>query len=299
MHSFLFSAHDIYVSPDGTGVAVVETGQRSPGYCKAIVWSSVGYSRNVRVLIPAGKPPLPALEAALPNIKFAGWTKVKQAAADKALMTFEARECAHFTYKVGILYANPGGLSEDELYSAKGGSPVYDEFLAFIGEKIALQGWDKFRGGLDVTSNTTGTHSVYTTLGPLEIMFHVCTLLPWVENDQQKLERKRHLGNDFVTVVFFDPQPSTSSSGTPAVFDPSILTSQFTQVVIVVTPILDSDGKCSRYSINVATKSGISPFPPFLNDSGIYPKDEATKKFLLTKSKLYYLYIIFKLFIII
>ena len=268
----------------------METGQRSssssPGYSKAILWTSVGYERNVRALIPSGKSPLQALEAVLPQAKLAGWSKVK-GTVDKALLSYEARECSHLTYKIGVLYAHAGGLSEDELYSARGGSAHYDEFLAFLGEKVALQGWRKYRGGLDVASNTTGTHSVYTTLGPIEIMFHVCTLLPWVENDKQKLERKRHLGNDFVTIVFFDPhsEGAASASAAPAGFDPSILTSQFTQVVVVVSPVLDSEGKCTKYSINVVAKPGISPFPPYINASGIYPKDDATRTFLLTKSK--------------
>ncbi len=33
-------------------------------------------------------------------------------------------------------------------------------------------------------------------------MFHVSTLLPLHESDVQKLERKRHIGNDIVIVVF-------------------------------------------------------------------------------------------------
>jgi hypothetical protein len=31
-------------------------------------------------------------------------------------------------------------------------SPDYDEFLEFLGEKITLQGWANYRGGLDVKS---------------------------------------------------------------------------------------------------------------------------------------------------
>jgi hypothetical protein len=32
------------------------------------------------------------------------------------------------------------------------GSPAFEEFLQFLGERVELQGWDKFRAGLDVTS---------------------------------------------------------------------------------------------------------------------------------------------------
>lgn len=47
-----------------------------------------------------------------------------------------------------------------------------------------------------IIANTTGTHSVYTEHKGFEIMFHVSTLLPFQANDLQRVERKRHLGND-------------------------------------------------------------------------------------------------------
>ena len=33
-------------------------------------------------------------------------------------------------------------------------------------------------------------------------MFHVSTLLPFTDTDRQQLQRKRHVGNDIVAVVF-------------------------------------------------------------------------------------------------
>lgn len=32
-------------------------------------------------------------------------------------------------------------------------TPLLEEFLDCIGEKVQLEGWTKFRGGLDVKSN--------------------------------------------------------------------------------------------------------------------------------------------------
>ena len=60
-------------------------------------------------------------------------------------------------------------------------TPDYEEFLEWLGERITLKGWSKYRGGLDVKSkpiifcnlpvaNTTGTHSVYTEHRGYEIM---------------------------------------------------------------------------------------------------------------------------------
>jgi hypothetical protein len=58
-------------------------------------------------------------------------------------------------------------------------------------------------------------------------MFHVSTLLPHTENDAQQLQRKRHIGNDIVAVVFQD-------GNTP--FAPDMITSHFLHAYIVVQP---------------------------------------------------------------
>ena len=40
-------------------------------------------------------------------------------------------------------------------------SPEYEEFLEFLGEKIQLKGWDKYRGGLDVKSKVFFLHKFW------------------------------------------------------------------------------------------------------------------------------------------
>ena len=100
--------------------------------------------------------------------------------------------------------------------TAEHGSAAFDEFLSLLGQRIELMGWSKFRGGLNVRDGSTGTHSVYTEYRDFEIMFHVSTLLPFIPDDQQQLERKRHLGNDVIIIIFqegdvlFDPTPIRS-----------------------------------------------------------------------------------------
>lgn len=60
-------------------------------------------------------------------------------------------------------------------------------------------------------------------------MFHVSTLLPFTANNRQQLLRKRHIGNDIVTIVFQEPgaQP----------FTPKNIRSQFQHVFVVVKAI--------------------------------------------------------------
>jgi hypothetical protein len=40
----------------------------------------------------------------------------------------------------------------------------------------------------------TGSESVYCKYGGNEIMMHVSTLLPYDDDDEQQVKRKRHIG---------------------------------------------------------------------------------------------------------
>jgi len=50
----------------------------------------------------------------------------------------------------------------------------------------------------------TGEYSIYTKFQDIEIMFHVATYIPFTLEDRQQVERKRHLGNDIVVLIFRD-----------------------------------------------------------------------------------------------
>lgn len=66
------------------------------------------------------------------------------------------------------------------MFSVVEQSKDFEEFLEFLGTKVTLNGWDKFRGGLDHRgSDLTGTHSYYTQFQGNEIMYHVATMMPW------------------------------------------------------------------------------------------------------------------------
>jgi len=78
------------------------------------------------------------------------------------------------------------------------------------------------------TADTTGTHSVYTTMDDYEIMFHVSTLLPHNPRDPQQVERKRHIGNDICVIVYLDaPGPGEAPRTQP--IDASLIHSDYTR----------------------------------------------------------------------
>lgn len=57
---------------------------------------------------------------------------------------------------------------------------------------------------MKISADTTGTHSIYTKFADIELMFHVAPMLPHFKADIQQVEKKRHLGNDIVVIIFND-----------------------------------------------------------------------------------------------
>lgn len=164
-------------------------------------------------------------------------------------------------FKFGVLYVRDGQTTEDEWFGNERGSPGFEDFLTIIGDRITLQGWEHFRGGLDVSGNTTGTHSVFTRHKGHEIMFHVSTLLPFMADDPQKIERKRHLGNDIVVIVYKEGNTK---------FCPSIVKSVFNHHFVVVQRCRDD---YNTFNVGVAMKSKVQrsgpslPYPPRIHRS--------------------------------
>ncbi len=107
------------------------------------------------------------------------------------------------SYKFGLIYQRHGQVTEEALFGNQAPhSAAMEEFLGMLGRKIQLSEHQGYRGGLDTQYGQTGEESVYEVFHGKEIMFHVSTLLPFTESDAQQLQRKRHIGNDIVAIVF-------------------------------------------------------------------------------------------------
>ncbi|XP_048033206.1 rap1 GTPase-activating protein 1 isoform X12 [Megalobrama amblycephala] len=163
--------------------------------------------------------------------------------------------------------------SEEELFGNNEESPALVEFLEFLGQKIELHDFKGFRGGLDVTHGQTGSESVYHNFHNKEIMFHVSTKLPFTEGDTQQLQRKRHIGNDIVAIVF-------QEESTP--FVPDMIASNFLHAYVVV----QVENACSDnvlYKVSVTARDDVPFFGPPLPNPAIFKKGPEFHDFLLTK----------------
>ncbi|XP_027135421.1 rap1 GTPase-activating protein 1 isoform X9 [Larimichthys crocea] len=192
--------------------------------------------------------------------------------ASRLIVTFDEHVISN-NFKFGVIYQKFGQTSEEELFGNMEESPAFVEFLEFLGHKIELHDFKGFRGGLDVTHGQTGTESVYTSFHNKEIMFHVSTKLPYTEGDSQQLQRKRHIGNDIVAIVF-------QEENTP--FVPDMIQSNFLHAYVVV----QVENACTdnvTYKVSVTARDDVPFFGPALPDPAIFKKGLEFHEFLFTK----------------
>ncbi|XP_029704321.1 signal-induced proliferation-associated 1-like protein 1 [Takifugu rubripes] len=180
----------------------------------------------------------------------------------------------NFQRKVGVMYCRAGQSSEEDMYNNESSGPAFEEFLDLLGERVRLKGWEKYRAQLDNKTDSTGTHSLYTRYQDYEIMFHVSTMLPYTANNTQQLLRKRHIGNDIVTIVFQEP------GALP--FTPKSIRSHFQHVFIIVQVHERCTDK-TYYRVAVTRSKDIPLFGPLFPKGAHFPRSSAFRDFLLAK----------------
>nr|XP_034336407.1 rap1 GTPase-activating protein 1 isoform X16 [Crassostrea gigas] len=175
-------------------------------------------------------------------------------------------------YKFGVICQKFRQTKEEQLFGNRGHSDRMEEFLSMIGDKVSLKDFQGYRGGLDTMYGQTGDNSVYANYQGREIMFHVSTLLPYTDGDPQQLQRKRHIGNDIVAIVF-------QEENTP--FVPNMIASHFLHAYIVVQPFTE-DGK-NKYKVAVAARNDVPKFGPPLPNPAVFEQGPEFRDFILTK----------------
>ncbi|XP_059572449.1 tuberin isoform X3 [Alligator mississippiensis] len=135
------------------------------------------------------------------------------------------------THKIAVLYVGEGQTNNEiAILSNEHGSYRYTEFLTGLGKLIELKDCqpDKiYLGGLDVC----GEDGQFTYCWHDDIMqaiFHIATLMPTKDLDKYRCDKKRHLGNDFVSIIYND-------SGED--FKLGTIKGQFNFVHVIITPL--------------------------------------------------------------
>jgi hypothetical protein len=181
-------------------------------------------------------------------------------------------------FRIGVLFAKNGQTTEQEFYDNPVASPAFKHFLDFLGDRIRLKGWQRHRAGL-VRNYSTGTESYFTTFENFEIMFHVSTLLPLLPNDPSRLERKRHIGNDVVVIIFKETLPGKPSTPLPIQF-----ASHMTHVYAVIEiEHSQSSDKQLVYRLNMVYKDDVPEPEPILPSPPVFEETDLFRTLLLTK----------------
>eukprot|EP01104_Vermistella_antarctica_P006472 TRINITY_DN1717_c0_g1_i1.p1 TRINITY_DN1717_c0_g1~~TRINITY_DN1717_c0_g1_i1.p1 ORF type:complete len:376 (+),score=90.65 TRINITY_DN1717_c0_g1_i1:187-1314(+) len=231
----------------------------------------VGFFRKLFGKGPAGSDICKALDPALPGSRV---KVVKNPKVREALLRMEEKQNIK-GFKFGLLYSAEGQTKEDEMFANVESSDELNEFIDFIGERVDMQGWERFRAGLDITNGSTGPTSLFHEYNNSEVMFHVSTLLPWNEMDKQQLERKRHIGNDIVVIVFQDGD---------TVYRPTTISARMVHVVFLVKKVLNpEDPDNTYYRLAIISKDAVPEFGPVLPDVAVYKKGDEFKEMFYRK----------------
>lgn len=134
-------------------------------------------------------------------------------------------------HKIGVLYVGAGQQSEVDILGNRHGSKAYIELISGLGRLVRLKGCrelDVYTGGLDSETDLDGRWTYVWDDDISQIVFHVATLMPTnLATDPQSTLKKRHIGNDYVKIIYND-------SGAEFAFD--TLPGDFNFVNIVVQP---------------------------------------------------------------
>ncbi|XP_026210713.1 GTPase-activating Rap/Ran-GAP domain-like protein 3 isoform X3 [Anabas testudineus] len=276
---FLGKVHQNYVGTDAEKnpfyLSVVlsdQNNQRVPQY-RAILWRKTGTLKISLPYSPNKTLSVKSILSAMNMDRFEkGPREILNPEIQKDLLVLEEQE-GSVNFKFGVLYAKDGQLTDDEMFSNEVGSENFDKFLNLLGDAITLQGWAGYRGGLDTKNDTTGIKSIYTVYQGHELMFHVSTMLPYSKENKQQVERKRHIGNDIVTIVFQEGDDASSS------FKPSMIRSHFTHIFALVRYNSQNDS----YRLKIFSEESVPLFGPPLPSPPVFTDHQEFRDFLLVK----------------
>ncbi|KAJ0404199.1 hypothetical protein P43SY_002042 [Pythium insidiosum] len=167
------------------------------------------------------------------------------------------RTPAFETHKIGVLHVRSSKQrSEPEILGNVGGSLRYLRFVRSLGTITRLQGLEGFAGGMDTNADSDGRYTIVFKHYCFQMVFHVASMM--VASDASAssslpgtssvMKKKRHIGNDFVHVVFKECDED---------YDVQTFSGQFNDVHIVVQPLNDRE-----FRTQVRCKPGLAPFGP-------------------------------------
>jgi hypothetical protein len=169
------------------------------------------------------------------------------------------------SYKVGVIYIAEGQTKERDIFMNSIGSPAYTAFVSDLGTLCRLKDATFNTGGLDTRNDENGEFTYCWRDRCMEIVFHITTMMPTnIDDEMTYPNKKQHIGNDFVNIIFND-------SGLPYNFD--TFPSAFNYVHIVISPEsrasfvdrrldADPDGRNRYYKVQAISRADFPDISP-------------------------------------
>ncbi|XP_067647622.1 tuberin [Eurosta solidaginis] len=135
------------------------------------------------------------------------------------------------THKIGVLYVGQGQCNNVvEILRNSHGSVRYIEFLSNIGTLVSLK--EAEQNNLFLNLDRKGADGKFTYVWKddiVQVTFHVATLMPTnLQKDPNCNEKKKHIGNDFVKIIY-------NESGEE--YNLSTISGHFNYACVIVEPL--------------------------------------------------------------
>ncbi|TDH66567.1 hypothetical protein CCR75_006474 [Bremia lactucae] len=171
------------------------------------------------------------------------------------------------TMKIGVIYVDKKQHTQQEILHNDNGSRAYELFLLQLGWHVDMETHRGFVGGLDTNpkSLSNGKTTLYYASSHSEVIYHVVTMMPTKASDLQQIDKKRHVGNDYVHIVWSDNVTQN--------YDPSTITSHFNDVQIVIYPLRKAQR--GLFLIKIHMKDKVPPFGPLQSGMVVHQIDLA------------------------
>ena len=148
-----------------------------------------------------------------------------------------------YNHAFGVIYMDHGQTTERDLLSNTGGSERYNRFLCGLGEFIDLSFSDRYQLWVAGLQNDDCRYTFHWQDDITQVVFHVATFMSNLPHDPSCTNKKRHIGNDNVIIIYKD-----STRPYPL----GLITSEKTLVEIVIEPL-----PCQLNKITVLYKEEI------------------------------------------
>jgi len=160
-------------------------------------------------------------------------------------------------FKLGLIYVSSGQEEQNEIFKNDSGSEIYKEFVNALGWTINLATHKGYLGGLD-SLGSNGKEAPYFAGPTMEVAFHEIVRMPTIKEDVQQLQKKRHVGNDVIHIVFTEHGRDYSLK---------TISSQFNDAHIIISPLVNG-----MYRIQVGQKEKVPLFGPLLHGMTVHKK---------------------------